>query len=230
MIIKKIVIICISVTITCNIANAMQEEMERSAAATLSGSTRPARIVREPVSEDKVLEDVKAFLAALKMSNLQRETSYVERWRYGFNGEVIPICKRNGGTVKLVDKSCIIAGAQPSMLYGLWYADTHVPATRLFIELEDKRKLEALIKQKTSNSLRYGYEFVTHVRACCLVDDKPASINKVAIAWDFMPGDLPNKKSYITMVRVQDMIQQNAQIDLDENKVEVSSERSPEEV
>lgn len=241
---KKMFIFYISLTIATTM-NAM-EEMEKEAAANLSGSSRPARIVREPVSEDRVLEDVKAFLAALKISNLTHQTSYVERWRYGFNGKVIPIWKRNGGRAEPVANSCIITGAQPSSFYGLWYKDTCPYSTRLFLELEKHTvaypanlhfnlidRCEAIIKERTptgqSAPCAPGDEFesITKIHACCLVDNKPVTSNRIAIAWDDMPNT-PQKKSYITILPVvsillKHMIQspQPAQIDLDENKIEV---------
>lgn len=168
------------------------------------------------------LNRIKSLLLAIQDAKAYhpRATSFSERRKYGYNGQIMPIIQAHNKfkAAKPIEEACVISGAQPSMAFGYWYADSHVFSTRFFFK--DKDTLcGGIIEERPSteedrSQLHSGpdWEYTTAIRACCTA----FSSSQLAILWEDRPG-LPSKKLYITLAQIGGL-----RINLDENKVEIN--------
>ncbi len=163
---------------------------------TLTGLTSQLYCMDENNKASDLISKLTLPLLVLKQAVPQRETTYAERRKYGFNGTIIPIYQQTFPTsVKPV--GCIIKNAQPSMFFGYWYADTHVFTHRICLENK-----QALIKDRQDDM---------EIDSSFLLDE-----NKIAIMWRDNSGKY-QQKLHITLSEVI----KDAEIDLDNNKFEV---------
>ncbi len=129
----------------------------------------------------------------------KQRTSAQERRKYGYNGKKIPI---NSHTLK-GNKPCvgnsgyIIENAQPSMLNGLWYADSSAPNTIICVNTS-KKTLKAIITNPNNDAI-----------ISCSLSKK----GDLAIAWK----DITNKP-HITFTNLA-KIKLGEAIDLNQNKI-----------
>lgn len=208
MISKKIIFLCAGFLASFNALHGMDSE---------AGNT-PA------------FEKIKESLLFAKAGLDSCQTKAADCRHYGYNGTLITIVKHP----EIIRGGYIIEGAQPSMWWGYWYADSCKPENRIFIEhnsfIEDNSvKYEAKIKERTVDA-------DTKIYSSCLVPHgaKDIMAHTIAILWEeakYNPGewnweDIPQaflkKKLFITMARLAEIEEQGNILDLDKNKVEVN--------
>ncbi|MEX0940139.1 MAG: hypothetical protein WDZ41_02175 [Candidatus Babeliales bacterium] len=130
-------------------------------------------------------------------------TSITERNLYGYNGEKTPIyfyVLENGcPIIKTVGN--IISDAQPSLLKGLWYADSTVPSTKLFIHTPKNNLFSATIKDNDGPKI---------TSACISV------LGDLAITWT------KNQNYFVTILKLKN-IEQNKKIDLQQNAITLTN-------
>lgn len=152
----------------------------------------------------------KLTLVNLKEEGANRPTTFAERRNYGYHGFKIPIKKEANVPGLLLLAGCILVEAQPSILAGYSYADSHVLSNRIFIE-DNNLKYEATIKERASD---------TRIHSSCIFGNPQAHTmsGTLAILWEDLT--LP-QKMYITTKRLAAIQEQDNQMDLDKNKVEL---------
>lgn len=178
-------------------------------------------------ADSKAFEELKWSLESAYWALPKREATFAQRRNYGYNGMLIPIVKKPEG----IRGGFIIKGAQPSLYYGFWYADSCQKENYIFIE-EDNLKYKAKIINSEQN--------IPKILSSCLVSTgtSTATMDKtMAILWevkyqyksDSLQGNYyarPIKKQlYISLACLAQVQKRNNIFDLDGDKREISLTR-----